>query len=185
MIFYTDISNLEIDKLNYKSSASYVGHLLLKYALKRYGVKIEKHEISYGKYGKPYITDIKYHFNISHSNNLVYVIIGKNECGIDVEMVDETKDMDKIINKFFPHQHAELCACLDDDLKREYFYIFWTMMEANAKKEGISILKYRNENFKPIDNFFVKDKLGNQYCLAYTLENQKRVKIEFNELNTI
>ena len=54
-----------------------------------------------------------------------------------------------------------------------------------SSKEGISILKYRNENFKPIDNFFVKDKLGNQYCLAYTLENQKRVKIEFDELNTI
>ena len=56
------------------------------------------------------------------SRKEVKVLIRKQRVTINDEIiknddikVDETKDMDKIINKFFPHQHAELCACLDDE----------------------------------------------------------------------
>ena len=58
---------------------SYVGYLLLKQVLGDVDYQI-------GENGKPYLNNSSYHFNISHSNNLVCLVVSEEPIGVDIEL---------------------------------------------------------------------------------------------------
>ena len=172
MIYICDISNLEIEKENYKSKESKVGYLLLKYALKEKGLDLKKYDISYNINGKPYIKDINYHFNISHSNNLVCLIIDDNECGIDIEMYDETRNFDKIVNKYFNDIDKETYYNLDLNKRNNFFYSIWVQIETHIKLLGLNMINAKNLEYQKYPFKIISDKLNNIYYLSSNKEKE-------------
>ena len=104
-IYYTDISNINLNDLNLdiiskrklnktklilnesKKIQTLSAYLLLRYVFKKIGIDINSYEIT-NLNGKPVIKELDYHFNITHSKNIVAVIISNESVGIDCEYID-------------------------------------------------------------------------------------------------
>ena len=114
-----------------------VGDILAKYMVKReFGIPFSCQQISYGQYGKPYLTrypDV--HFNISHSGRFVVCAVCSFPVGIDVQeivsynpdvarRVCSEKEMDYI-------EHTENTSFA--------FTEIWTRKEAISKLSGHGI----------------------------------------------
>ena len=181
MIYLCDISNIEIDKLNYKSVESYVGHLLLKYAFNIVGINLDRHEITYNENGKPYIKDIKYHFNISHSKNLISLIISDKECGIDIQIFDGTRNFDKIVDKYFSIDDKNVYYNLQGENRKKFFYTIWVQIETHVKKLGSNLMMAKGLEYKNFNVRNLKDRESNQYYLSSTI-NENIIEVNYNDL---
>lgn len=104
------------------------GRLLLKKVLKEYG--IYNYEIKYGEYGKPYIDGI--HFSISHSGNLVAVMISDTECGADVQKIRAVSD--KTVRRVCNERELEKINGAHD--KNVCFCKIWAAKESSVKMTG-------------------------------------------------
>ena len=128
-----DVSNIPENELNRiakygskkRRDESLNGLFLLGKVLEMYG--INTYELSYTEKGKPYIDNLKYHFNISHSNEYVVCAVSDKEVGIDIEMIK-----DKII-KIKPKITDE---DIDDPNRLTEL---WTLKESFIKYLGIGI----------------------------------------------
>lgn len=73
----------EFDAANqYKASKS-AWYFLDKILEKHFGLILNPNDIKFDNNGKPYHKDIK--FNISHSEELIAIIVSKEECSIDIQ----------------------------------------------------------------------------------------------------
>ena len=61
--------------------------MLKKVVLENYNLNIDELELTYNKYNKPMFKEFE--FNISHSNNVIAIIISSNKVGIDIQKVIE------------------------------------------------------------------------------------------------
>ena len=122
-----------------------LGYYLLSQGLKEeYG--IEKIEITYNEYGKPYLkNNDKIFFNISHTKHIVACVIADTEVGVDVEEVRAYTPLiiDKVLNENEKN-----------NLKDEKDFIkYWTIKEAVCKCEGTGIANFdfKNINYDKYD----------------------------------
>lgn len=198
-IFYTDISDVKLAEINLsnintqrldkvsllsdelKKIQSLTSYLLLRYAFAKLNINLNEYRFSY-KNNKPYIEDFNYHFNITHSKNIIAVAISEKEVGIDAEYVDYHKKLDLVIKYALTnHEYAEFIK-LTSNLKHDYFFQKWVIKEAHFKMIGIGLTK----EFKDISlNYNVvklNDSSGNQYYLASTIAAAIE-KIDFNTIN--
>ena len=83
--------------------------------------------------GKPYFTSVPLCFSISHSGNLCAVAISNENIGIDVEFIDEKRNIDAVARRFFKEDEN---LTLKDDTSRKKFFRLWTRKEAYAKFTG-------------------------------------------------
>ena len=209
LLFYSKISednhNTLIDKyigrfdkefqekvLRYKnwqdSQLSLKGRILLLEAFKENNIpEDEINKIKYTSYGKPYLSNKSFYFNISHSKEIVVCAFSKKyDLGIDIEFLDNVN-----INNFKSQM-------LDSEWKRIYtsenkvieFYKYWTEKESVIKScgKGLSIpLK----SFEVVDN---KTTLGIENFRVYTIDlvdnyhcsialKSKLKNIEVNEIS--
>ncbi|MGN1393685.1 MAG: 4'-phosphopantetheinyl transferase family protein [Succinivibrionaceae bacterium] len=120
-----------------------------------------------GKYGKPYITteDIKdllkstncdqnstsfipKYFNISHSGNLLYVIISHYDVGLDIEKIKPRKTYESLKNEILSlteKKYLSSFTSFEQELK-QFFYL-WTIRETLVKTTGRGILGMDAFNF--------------------------------------
>lgn len=102
-----------------------------------YNISISRESIIYNDKGKPYLRNSNIYFNISHSKDLVAIIIDNKECGIDIEYIDYDRKIDKLLLKVLsPEEQKECNKSID---KYEYFYRIWTIKEAYSKYIGTGI----------------------------------------------
>lgn len=98
-------------------------------------LNVNELEFIKNEYGKPYLKDSSIYFNISHSNDVVVIVIDDKEVGVDIEfyshysenMVDRVcslKEIDNINNS--------------DNKAKEYIKI-WCKKESLIKCEGKGI----------------------------------------------
>lgn len=100
-------------------------------------------------YGKPHlINDQEYHFNISHTHNMIAVAISNNPVGVDVEQIREI-DIG-IAKRFFTEREQNYIEKSQDDLYERFFEI-WTKKEAYIKCTGKGLSA-------PLNSFDVTDK---------------------------
>ena len=92
---------------------NYTSENLLKYALKDYA-NIDKYEIVYNEYGKPYLKNIDIYFNISNSKNVSVCVISNREVGIDIQYKTYKESLK---NKVFNNKEQEL---LDKSIEKLY-----------------------------------------------------------------
>jgi 4'-phosphopantetheinyl transferase len=88
--------------------------------------------------GKPYVKNApnNLHFNLSHSDNLVALVIStRGTIGVDIE-IDRSRSFMSIAERYFhPNEVIQLQAC-DGANQRELFFRFWTLKEAFFKALG-------------------------------------------------
>lgn len=102
-----------------------------------YNISIDKENIIYNEKGKPYLKNDNIYFNISHSKDLIAIIIDNKECGIDIEYIDYERKIDKLIPRVLsPIEQLKFNKAVD---KYEYFYKIWTIKEAYLKYIGTGI----------------------------------------------
>lgn len=86
-------------------------------------------EILKNENGKPYITGSKYHFNISHSGEIVMLAVSDKPIGIDVERIEQ-RDYEKFCKRFFSEEEQKRVNSLLS------FYVLWTKKESFVKYLG-------------------------------------------------
>lgn len=156
---YPIITRCDRYKVEEKRKQSVIGYYLLKqYLLKDF--KIELYDVSINEYGKPFIDEI--YFNISHSNNMIAIIISDNPCGIDVEYEDIR--CLKLAKKILNNSELSYFNNLSDDLKLEYVMKKWVSLEAYSKMIGNN-LNLKLEIEIKADKVYLKND-ENPYYLA-------------------
>lgn len=157
---------------------SLIGYYLLTKILKEnYQIDIFEETIIENDFGKLDLNKI--HFNISHSNNLIVLIISKYECGIDVEEINDKIDIDKMSKRIYSNQ--EQVDSLNED-KVDFFFKTWTKKEAYFKYlgKGIQIRDFKNDIVSDILNIVkLYDSCNNSYYLTSFVEDDvEYVEIE-------
>jgi 4'-phosphopantetheinyl transferase len=127
-----------IDRKRYIASRYMLRSLLGRYT----GRNPAELEFTTNSYNKPFLKDSELQFNLTHSGNIIIIVIGYiKELGIDVEHIEPTIQIFPVIKKVFsPIEILELMANKQAQLLRE-FYVSWTKKEAyvKAKGKGLSI----------------------------------------------
>jgi 4'-phosphopantetheinyl transferase len=115
--------------------------VLLGYCLHVPGDEIR---FGYSPTGKPQLTGVGdgqgVHFNVSHSGDLALIALcAREEPGVDVELVRELRDMERIVRRFFCPEEVEQWLELPDDLRTRAFFDCWTRKEAYVKALGAGL----------------------------------------------
>ena len=90
--------------------------------------------IQNGKYGKPFLADGRFCFSVSHSENVLAVVTSSVNIGVDLQIVEQNRDFEKIASRWFNKQEQEFLLSSQD--KKDTFYEIWTRKEAYAKFTG-------------------------------------------------
>jgi 4'-phosphopantetheinyl transferase len=199
-VYYLDITNINIDDINlslvsneriekakkYKNEAkkiqSLISYLLLRYVFKELDINLNEYEFSYQN-NKPYIKDLNYHFNITHSKNIVAVVVGDKEVGVDVEFIDYERKLNSL-NYVLSNVELSIYNQLNGNEKQEFFYRKWTTKEAYFKMRGIGLSKTFNSCMileYPVYKIF--DINQNPYYITSTIPNFSLLEVEFNLIN--
>ena len=101
--------------------------------------------IKYNERGKPFLDDdINYkilNFNISHSYELIAIVFTlENLIGVDIEYIDESRDIMGISKRFFNIKEYHCINNYKGIERFKVFYILWTFKEALLKCCGTGIV---------------------------------------------
>ena len=127
-------------------------YLLLQYALKReFG--LSRFKLAEGTNGKPYIAENdSVHFNLSHSDTGVAVIVGVQPVGIDMQPL--TKAKNSICNRVCSEKEIDFIQSHEEpDLA---FTRLWTLKESAVKRRGETLADIKNYDFAACPNQFMK-----------------------------
>ena len=132
----------KLDKYKYDidKKLGLYANLLVRIAIHQ-DLNIENDYIEFGtnNYGKPFLLcNQDYHFNISHTRNMIVVAISNKAVGVDVEKI---RDVDtNIANRFFTEPELKHIEKTQDNICERFFEI-WTKKEAYIKYigKGLSI----------------------------------------------
>jgi len=97
---------------------------------------LEEFRMETGEHGKPFLPDHPdIHFNISHCQKAIAVVVSDKPVGIDVEAFRNFNDglLDKSMNS------TEKAEILNSDAPQETFASYWTRKEAVFKMQGTGI----------------------------------------------
>ncbi len=137
-------------------TSSLLGYLLLVFELKKYfGFYYFP---DYSLSGKPYDSNLGLYFNISHSKNIIALIISKEDVGIDVECYRHISDSLK--RKYLNN--------IKDDKKAT---IKWTKLESILKLTGVGLKGIDQIN---IQNYRVKTIKYDNFSLSIA-KNKKKI----------
>jgi 4'-phosphopantetheinyl transferase len=110
---------------------------VLRGVLGRYlGVEPAAVELSVGEHGKPRLRDSAagLRFNLSHSGEVSLVAVAaEREVGIDVEAVDEGRDMQALAERALPAADADAVRAAPSERRSAVFYQAWSCHEARLK----------------------------------------------------
>jgi 4'-phosphopantetheinyl transferase len=168
------------------AQASLLGRMLLFKGIEKFDKNYLEEDLKYSKYKKPYFLDEQLKFNISHSGELVVIIISdSSEVGIDVELMNTIH-----IENFKPQMtKTEWNNILLSSNMLHAFYTYWTAKEAVVKAHGMG-LAISLKSFEIIDNIAILDEYffyikeievdSNYKCfISSTLEiKNEEVKVE-------
>ncbi|MDD6275262.1 MAG: 4'-phosphopantetheinyl transferase superfamily protein [Clostridia bacterium] len=144
----------EIDKRN-----CLCAYLLLKFALKKeFG--LNEFTLSSSVGGKPYIKETnKIHFNLSHCDSGIAVVVGTEAVGIDIQPVTEVKDA--VLNRVFSDD--EINAVRSSESPKYEFTRLWTLKESAVKRRGETLADIKKYNFPSSSDRFCK--YGDKYSV--------------------
>lgn len=118
---------------------------LIKSLISNYlNIKTEEINFVQNKYGKPSLhpelNEIDLQFNVSHSEHLgMFAFTTGQELGLDVESIQETPNLNEIIDMCFSDFEKEWFYKSEPGLQEELFYKVWTGKEAFIKAIGTGL----------------------------------------------
>lgn len=108
----------------------------------------KKCEINYSSEGKPQLTNNHFHLSISHSADLVVILLSEKNAGIDVENIH--RNTEKIAKRFL--SDAEINDIQQSDQPNLQRIIYWCAKEAAFKFSVFSEIDFKSHinirNFK-------------------------------------
>lgn len=129
-----------------------IARSLLKQALSKMSHQDPKHiKFSYGKYGKPRLSDPgldDLHFNLSHSENLIGIVISNTHpVGIDLQKIKPLSYLNKLVSRYCSNEEQLYLKTRHPDEQLPLFYKLWCQKEGISKALGMGI----QFGFKTID----------------------------------
>ncbi len=119
---------------------------------------------SYNEYGKPYATNCKIQFNISHSGDYVVCALDTFPVGIDIERI---RPIDlSIAEKVFSKE--EISKVYKDKTYTEFFKL-WTLKEAYCKYKGLGICRVELYDFSKLN---IEQIVFDGYCVCVISESK-------------
>jgi 4'-phosphopantetheinyl transferase len=138
-----DRFHFEKDRRAFAVSRGFLRRVLGKYL----DMKPEALRFSYGPYGKPALSSLK--FNMSHSRGVGLVAVSDNrEIGVDVEYIRPDFATEDIARRFFSPHEVSAFNALSTELRVAAFFRCWTRKEAYIKAIGRGLSQ-------PLDGFDV------------------------------
>jgi len=94
-------------------------------------------QFEYGKNGKPFLPKKPLQFNLSHADEIALIGLTKeHEIGIDVEVINQKVEVERIAQHFFAKGEIESLMSLPKTQRHEAFFNCWTRKEAFIKAIG-------------------------------------------------
>jgi len=93
---------------------------------------------------KPYFNQSILKFSLSHAGKLSVAVLGDIPVGIDIELLDKSKDTSKLISRFFNDEEKEVLQNSSDTALT--FYSMWTKKEALSKISGEGLSSVSKQN---------------------------------------
>jgi len=122
-----------IHQKRFAAARSFLRHVLARYLQQ----PPQTLTFQYTHYGKPYLPGSSVYFNLSHSQQWALCAISLEEkIGIDIEEINQEKDVEKIAVRFFSDYENQLLHETPADKKHEAFFRIWTCKEAFIKAVG-------------------------------------------------
>jgi 4'-phosphopantetheinyl transferase len=87
-----------------------------------------------GPNGKPRVTGIE--FNVSHSEHVGLIAIGRKPVGVDVERIRDDLDATRLARRTFAPPEVAVLDALKPDARRRAFFTCWVRKEAWVKGTG-------------------------------------------------
>ena len=95
---------------------------------------ITSYNVIYNKYGKPYLKNNPFYFNISHDKITTALVVSDKEVGVDLQYLTFRK---AVVDKFFTKGEQQI---IEKSKNKEYnFTKIWVMKEAFVKMKGTGI----------------------------------------------
>ena len=117
---------------------SLVSGELIDFGLKEYGLKEADMEYTVSHHGKPeFLNHPHIHFNISHSQAFAVCVFSDAEIGVDIEKIDNTKDIEKLMNRYYSDNERKFV--LNSENPHNAFFMLWTRKESYLKAKGTGI----------------------------------------------
>ena len=118
-----------------------MGSELLIRALIREKLGIENKDINFSKtpYGKPFLAGREnFHFNVSHSGDIVLCAIADNEIGCDCEFISADNKIEEIKIVYTDNEYKTIQSLHSDD-KILFCHRIWALKESYLKCAGIGL----------------------------------------------
>lgn len=127
---------------------SFFGDLLLRMVIARhFQFSHNKLIISFNNHNKPSIQNRPdFHFNISHSGEWVVAAFSNKQVGIDIEKIKPANFA--VADRFFSVDEVNFLNALDEKIRDDWFFRFWTIKESYLKAIGTGLSK-------PLSSFVV------------------------------
>lgn len=110
---------------------------LLKQVLDGFGSSSS--QLSFNRYGKPFLGDRAFEFNLSHSGNIILLALSCNiPVGVDVEKIVPDDDFDNFFQIFHPNEFSYFQSIAKQKNHTELMK-FWTHKEAITKALGLGL----------------------------------------------
>lgn len=159
------------DKL---SSYDFVTSIFSKY----YGIDLDHAHYRKTDNGKPYFTDCRYHYNVSHCAGLIAGAISDSPVGIDVEKISKIRP--RLVDRYFSAQEKE-CIYNNPSSANSLFSLIWTRREAFVKWEG-GCIETLDDTFSSLSVSHIKTYYFGNYYISICSENFENIRFIFCEL---
>jgi 4'-phosphopantetheinyl transferase len=120
------------------SKRSICAEILLQYNLFQTMGHMVNLDISYNKFGKPYINLMDgFSYNLSHSGEWVVIAYGNSEVGVDIERMQEGKE--DLADKLFAQEEKSFIYSVEGKERTKRFTQIWTLKESYIKYLGTGL----------------------------------------------
>lgn len=132
--------NLRVQKSKWEFVIS---RLALKILLSKYtGINVYNIDLSYNKYGKPFIKNNPLYFNLSHSNKKTVIVFCNEEVGVDLEYIIKEITINDIAPLVLSSREQNMLLGVTGLSKIRKFFEIWTKKEALLKAMGVGLGAY-------------------------------------------
>jgi phosphopantetheinyl transferase len=157
--------NEEVEYQKFKGEKRQVEYLATRLLLQQ--LLNKKTEITYLKSGRPVLKDSSLQISISHSAQLVTIVISNDLVGIDVENVN--RQIDRVTKRFL---HPEESGWIEKSENRQFLKIlFWCAKEAIFKCSCQAGVQFDTQIFIPPFDFGKTDYFKGKLTSANEVEN--------------
>jgi len=134
-------------KLESKKQEYFITRVLIRKSLSEHtNVRPEEWHFSTGPFGRPQIShpieEISLTFNVSHTEGILVCAIAVDcSLGVDIEVVRPVENLLGVAESTFNPKELQRLMQLDEDLRVQRFYEYWTLKEAyvKAREKGLSL----------------------------------------------